>query len=77
MMMEQQKISPKGILYTRGPGSYKIPGFGDIPIEFNVTLLKDSRNERAVYSSKVLFNVYLFVLRPFSTVFQLCSRAVS
>ena len=30
-----------GQLFTRGPGSYKIPGFRDIPQEFNVTLLKD------------------------------------
>jgi xanthine dehydrogenase molybdopterin-binding subunit B len=36
-----------------GPGNYKIPGFGDIPVEFNVSLLKGSRNQRAVYSSKV------------------------
>ena len=52
-MMEQQKISPKGYQFTRGPGNYKIPGFGDIPVEFNVSLLKGSVNERAVYSSKV------------------------
>ena len=51
--MEQQKVSPKGYMFTRGPGNYKIPGFGDIPVEFNVSLLKDSRNEKAVYSSKV------------------------
>lgn len=30
-----------GNLFTRGPGAYKIPGFRDIPQEFNVTLLKD------------------------------------
>ncbi|KAG5984696.1 hypothetical protein E4U55_003642 [Claviceps digitariae] len=30
-----------GNLYTRGPGTYKIPGFRDIPQELNVTLLKD------------------------------------
>ncbi|KAG6040589.1 hypothetical protein E4U41_007782, partial [Claviceps citrina] len=30
-----------GGLFTRGPGTYKIPGFRDIPQEFNVTLLKD------------------------------------
>ncbi|KAK5997797.1 Xanthine dehydrogenase [Cladobotryum mycophilum] len=30
-----------GGLFTRGPGAYKIPGFRDIPQEFNVTLLKD------------------------------------
>ncbi|KAG6088801.1 hypothetical protein E4U15_005074 [Claviceps sp. LM218 group G6] len=30
-----------GNLFTRGPGTYKIPGFRDIPQEFNVSLLKD------------------------------------
>lgn len=31
----------KGMLFTRGPGTYKIPGFRDIPQVFNVSLLKD------------------------------------
>ncbi|RDL39251.1 putative xanthine dehydrogenase [Venustampulla echinocandica] len=31
----------KGQLATRGPGAYKIPGFRDIPQEFNVSMLKD------------------------------------
>jgi xanthine dehydrogenase/oxidase len=30
-----------GQIFTRGPGTYKIPGFRDIPQEFNVSLLKD------------------------------------
>lgn len=30
-----------GQLATRGPGNYKIPGFRDIPQEFNVSMLKD------------------------------------
>ena len=30
-----------GMLFTRGPGAYKIPGFRDIPQVFNVSLLKD------------------------------------
>ncbi|KAL8335999.1 hypothetical protein RB601_000034 [Gaeumannomyces tritici] len=29
-----------GQLFTRGPGTYKIPGFRDVPQTFNVTLLK-------------------------------------
>jgi xanthine dehydrogenase/oxidase len=53
MMLEQQKMAPNGFLLTRGPGNYKIPGFGDVPDEFNVSLLKGSVNNRAVYSSKV------------------------
>ena len=31
----------KGQLATRGPGNYKIPGFRDVPQEFNVSLLRD------------------------------------
>jgi xanthine dehydrogenase/oxidase len=30
-----------GQMATRGPGNYKIPGFRDIPQEFNVSILKD------------------------------------
>jgi xanthine dehydrogenase/oxidase len=34
---------PPGHCMTRGPGTYKIPSFNDVPIEMNVTLLKDVR----------------------------------
>lgn len=51
--MEELKYSPEGNLYTRGPGMYKIPAFGDIPAEFNVSLLRDCPNSKAIYSSKV------------------------
>ncbi len=51
--LEEHRYSPQGYLYTRGPGMYKIPGFTDIPVEFNVSLLKGAANPRAVYSSKV------------------------
>ncbi|XP_060084653.1 xanthine dehydrogenase/oxidase-like [Ylistrum balloti] len=61
MMMEQQKVSPDGFLFTRGPGAYKIPGFGDVPIEFNVSLLRSSFNSRAVYSSKAIGEPPLFL----------------
>ncbi|KAK3580014.1 hypothetical protein CHS0354_001675 [Potamilus streckersoni] len=61
MMMEQQKMSPTGYLFTRGPGTYKIPGFGDIPVEFNVSLLKGSVNKKAVYSSKAIGEPPLFL----------------
>lgn len=39
-VLEQMVHSPSGVLFTRGPGSYKIPCFSDIPVEFNVSLLK-------------------------------------
>lgn len=54
LSLDDTKVMSKtGQLLTRGPGAYKIPGFRNIPQEFNVTLLKDSPNVRAVYSSKV------------------------
>ena len=53
--LEEMVYSPTGTVYSRGPGVYKIPGFADIPIEFNVSLLKEAPNKHAVYSSKVSF----------------------
>jgi xanthine dehydrogenase/oxidase len=40
--------------YTAGPGTYKIPTANDIPLEFNVTLLHNAPNPRAVASSKAV-----------------------
>ena len=40
LVMEQMIHSPSGVPLTRGPGAYKIPGFDDIPTEFNVSFLK-------------------------------------
>ena len=53
MTLEELRFSPQGFLLTKGPGMYKIPGFGDIPAEFNVSLLRGAPNTKAVYSSKV------------------------
>lgn len=52
-VLEELVYSPTGETITKGPGTYKIPGFMDIPGEFNVSLLKGVSNPRAVYSSKV------------------------
>ncbi|XP_026315872.1 xanthine dehydrogenase isoform X3 [Hyposmocoma kahamanoa] len=59
--IEELIYSPTGTLYSRGPGAYKIPGFGDIPIVFNVSLLKGAPNPRAVYSSKAVGEPPLFL----------------
>ena len=50
-----------GVLLTRGPGAYKIPSFGDIPSEFNVSLLHGATNPKAVYSSKGIGEPPLFL----------------
>ncbi len=52
--LEHHRYSPDGILLTNGPHAYKIPCFMDIPSEFNITLLRNSKAEKAVYSSKVI-----------------------
>uniref|UniRef100_A0A8B9ZKX6 Xanthine dehydrogenase n=1 Tax=Anas platyrhynchos TaxID=8839 RepID=A0A8B9ZKX6_ANAPL len=59
--MEELRYSPEGDLYTRGPGAYKIPAFGDIPTEFYVSLLRDCPNSKAVYSSKAVGEPPLFL----------------
>jgi len=51
--MEELRYSPQGVLLTRGPGAYKIPGFGDIPSQLTVSLLRDAPNDKAIYASKV------------------------
>jgi xanthine dehydrogenase/oxidase len=40
-----------GNLFTRGPGTYKIPSFNDVPEDFRIHLM-DKSNKRAVHSSK-------------------------
>ncbi|XP_069035574.1 xanthine dehydrogenase/oxidase [Lepisosteus oculatus] len=59
--MEELRYSPEGLLYTRGPGTYKIPGFGDIPTELSVSLLRDAPNAKAIFSSKAVGEPPLFL----------------
>lgn len=59
--LEELMYSPQGMLYSRGPGMYKLPGFADIPGEFNVSLLTGAPNPRAVYSSKAVGEPPLFI----------------
>ncbi|XP_017481952.1 PREDICTED: xanthine dehydrogenase isoform X3 [Rhagoletis zephyria] len=60
-VLEELIYSPQGALYSRGPGMYKLPGFADIPGEFNVSLLTGAPNPRAVYSSKAVGEPPLFI----------------
>nr|XP_022900114.1 xanthine dehydrogenase [Onthophagus taurus] len=60
-VLEEVVYLSNGAPFTRGPGAYKIPGFGDIPAEFNVALLKGASNPRAVYSSKAVGEPPLFL----------------
>ncbi|KAM6893010.1 xanthine dehydrogenase/oxidase isoform 1-T1 [Lycodopsis pacificus] len=59
--MEELHYSPQGVLLTRGPGSYKIPAFGDIPTRLTVSLLRDAPNNKAIFSSKAVGEPPLFL----------------
>ncbi|XP_010567404.1 PREDICTED: aldehyde oxidase 2-like [Haliaeetus leucocephalus] len=50
--LEEIFISPEGEQLTLGPDTYKIPAICDIPEQFCVYLLPNSRNSIAIYSSK-------------------------
>ncbi|CAF4806270.1 unnamed protein product [Rotaria socialis] len=49
---EQHKWLESGSLFTQGPGTYKIPSFNDVPINFRVSLFKNAPNPFAIFSSK-------------------------
>jgi xanthine dehydrogenase/oxidase len=51
---DHQWVRPHGSLFTRGPGTYKIPAFNDVPETFNVTLMDKVDNPFAVHSSKAI-----------------------
>ncbi|UJR09845.1 hypothetical protein I4U23_014070 [Adineta vaga] len=50
----EYKWTKPGSLFTRGPGTYKIPSFNDVPIDMRIELLSDAPNPKAIYSSKAI-----------------------
>uniref|UniRef100_A0A1B0DLQ3 Aldehyde oxidase/xanthine dehydrogenase second molybdopterin binding domain-containing protein n=1 Tax=Phlebotomus papatasi TaxID=29031 RepID=A0A1B0DLQ3_PHLPP len=58
--LEEMVYGADGTLLSRGPGAYKLPGFADIPGEFNVSLLSGAPNPKAIYSSKAVGEPPLF-----------------
>ncbi|EFA78511.1 xanthine dehydrogenase [Heterostelium album PN500] len=59
--LEEIVTFPNGNLFTRGPSTYKIPGFNDVPIVFNVSLLSNAPNPKAIHSSKGVGEPPLFL----------------
>ncbi|ESZ95547.1 xanthine dehydrogenase [Sclerotinia borealis F-4128] len=47
--MEESLWTREGQLFTKGPGTYKIPGFADIPQVFNVAFLKDGEGKEKMW----------------------------
>jgi len=50
--LEEHRFGADGHLATVGTRTYHIPSVSSVPLQMNVTLLKDSGNPKAVYSSK-------------------------
>jgi xanthine dehydrogenase molybdopterin-binding subunit B len=48
---EELKWDAAGRLLTHSASTYQIPAIGDAPMEFNVTLLPDAANDKAVHGS--------------------------
>jgi xanthine dehydrogenase/oxidase len=61
--IEETLWTRAGELATRGPGTYKIPGFSDIPQEFNVSFLQGVpvHHLRSIQSSKGVGEPPLFL----------------
>ncbi|XP_069577315.1 xanthine dehydrogenase/oxidase [Brachyistius frenatus] len=72
--LEELHYSPRGVLLTRGPGSYKIPAFGDIPARLTVSLLRDAPNDKAIFASKAVGEPPLFLA---ASVFYAIKDAIS
>lgn len=53
MTSEAVYLKPNGQVKNSGPLDYKIPGVRNIPRKFNVTLLKDCKGTKSLYSAKV------------------------
>lgn len=62
-----------GVMFTRGPSTYKIPSFNDVPVDFRVTLLADCPNPKAVHGSKGIGEPPLFLA---TSVFWAIKNAV-
>ena len=61
--MEESLWTQSGQLFTRGPGTYKIPGFSDVPQVFNVSFLQGENWNplRTIQSSKGVGEPPLFL----------------
>lgn len=51
---EELKWDDQGRLLTHSPDTYKIPSVGDVPLVFNVTLLKNAAQKGVIYGSKAV-----------------------
>jgi xanthine dehydrogenase large subunit len=51
---EEVLFNEKGFLLTHSPDTYKIPAFGDAPVDFRVTLLENAAQPDVIHGSKAV-----------------------
>ena len=51
---EEVRFDEKGFLSTHSPDTYKIPAFGDAPLEFRVALLENAPQAEVIHGSKAV-----------------------
>ncbi len=51
---EEVRFDEKGYLRTHSPDTYKIPAFGDAPLEFHVALLQNAAQSDVIHGSKAV-----------------------
>lgn len=61
VVVDDRNTRTPGKIFTRGPSTYKIPGFKDIPLQLNVHLYPNSSNDGTIYSSKGIGEPPLFL----------------
>ena len=51
---EEVRFDEKGFLRTHSPDTYKIPAFGDAPVDFRVALLENAPQDGTIHGSKAV-----------------------
>ncbi len=51
---EEVRFDEKGFLRTHSPDTYKVPAFGDAPVDFRVNLLANAAQDATIHGSKAV-----------------------
>lgn len=54
LTVEEVRFDEKGFLRTHSPDTYKIPAFGDAPVDFRVSLLENAPQDATIHGSKAV-----------------------
>ncbi|MDX2010353.1 MAG: xanthine dehydrogenase molybdopterin binding subunit [Myxococcaceae bacterium] len=54
LTVEEVRFDDKGFLRTHSPDTYKIPAFGDAPVDFRVALLENAAQDATIHGSKAV-----------------------